>query len=225
MRTMRNLGAVALAAAMLASGILGWRVVVLEQRVAVLSKQLGAPQTGARAQAAEAAGAGNHEQRLRALEQQQRALREDLQTLEEATGEVASVGTPSPNDPKADQRILSVVGAEQNRIRDRQLEFHRARWLEWRKGALNNFARDTKLSTWQTEQLQQLLADEVDALIDIWRRPEAMENPEQAAGEWLDRLKVTDAAAHRILEPAQIAPWDLARVIERKVFWPWLPER
>jgi cell division protein FtsB len=212
---MRLLWAV-IAVAVALSGLLGYRVVRLEQRVGALSRQLGAQ--GASAAAGEQR---NYEQRLSALEREARALRDDLETLEKATGErpaVAAIDTAANA-----QQILSVVGREQERIRDRQLQFHRARWLEWRESALDNFAQAHRLSPVQTEQLHQLLAAEVEALVEILRRPDVAENPERASNDWLDRLELTDRAAHNILDAAQVGPWDTARAIERRVFWPWLP--
>jgi hypothetical protein len=215
---------ISLAAALLVCGFLGYRTIRLEQRVDALGRQLGAPNAGGAAGAAasgKAQTSGDHEQRLRSLEQEARALRDDLQTLEEATGE----RTTAAVDPSgSDQRILSVVTREQERIRDRQLEFHRARWLEWREGALDNFAQTNRLSPVQTDQLHRLLADEVDALVQLLRRPDVAENPERAANDWLDRLELTDRAAHNILAEPQISAWDQARTVERRVFWPWLPE-
>lgn len=216
---------IVLSVAVIVCGLLGYRTVRLEQRIEALVRQLGAPGAGGAA-AAGGSGAppvqGDHEQRLRTLEQEARALREDLQTLEEATGErTVAAGAPT----QTDQRILSVVTREQERIRDKQLEFHRARWLEWREGALDTFAQSNRLSPVQTDQLHRLLADEVEALVQLLRRPDVAENPERAANDWLDRLELTDRAARNILEPPQIVAWDQARTVERRVFWPWLPEQ
>jgi hypothetical protein len=223
-RAMRMLWAV-LAVAIAVCGLLGYRVVRLEQRVNVLSRQLGAPAAGI--SGAPAAGVkraqGDHEQRLRTLEQQADALRDDLQTLEIATGERPAVAAAPVDAKRSEQQILSVVGREQERIRDRQLQFHRARWLEWRESALDSFAQTYRLSPVQTERLHRALADEVEALVEILRRPDLAENPERAANDWLVRLQETDRAAHDILDDAQVGPWDAARATERRVFWPWLP--
>jgi hypothetical protein len=215
---------IVLAAALTLCGFLGYRTVRLEQRIDALRRQLGAPGAGAGAagKVANPPVTGDHEQRLRTLEQEARALREDLRTLEKATGERPELAV---NAASSDQRILSVVTREQERIRDKQLEFHRARWLEWREGALDNFAQTNRLSPTQTDQLHRLLAAEVDALIQLLRRPDVAENPERAANDWLDRLELTDRAAHNLLEPAQVTAWDEARTVERRVFWPWLPQK
>lgn len=209
-----------LAVALGVCAYLGYRVLALEQQVDALGARLGAP-----AELADRAPQGRdagHEQRLDALQEELRALRADLRTLEEATADMAGVDL---NDPKADQHILSVIDRKQSRIRDRHLEFQRDRWLEWRQTALDDFAQKQSLSSWQAEQLHQLLADEIDMLVEILRRPESAENPERASHEWLDRLEATDRAAHRVLQPAQVTAWDTARAVERRVFWPWLPQR
>lgn len=202
-----------------ACAYLGYRVFVLEQQLGAL----GAADAGG---AAPLQRQGGHEQRLHAVEEELAALRADLRTLEKATGDM---GGPAPgidlNDPQADEHILSVLDREQSRIRDRHLEFHRERWIEWRRDALDSFAQSEELSPWQTEQLHQLLADEIDMLVEILRRPDAAENPERASSEWLDRLETTDRAAHRVLDPEKATAWDTARAVERRVFWPWLPNR
>jgi hypothetical protein len=125
----------------------------------------------------------------------------------------------------AEERILSVVGRAQERIRDRQLQFHRARWLEWRETALDDFSERFGLSGRQNDQLHQLLSDETDAMVEILRRPDTLENPEKAAHDWSTMLEQTDLAAHRVLDPAQVGPWDQARAAERKTLWPWLPSK
>ncbi len=216
---------IVLVTGLIATAFFGYRTVRLEQRIDALERQLGAPEVAAGSAgktARQEPPPGDHEQRLRTLEQEARALRDDLQTLEKATGERPE---PAVNTASADQRILSVVTREQERIRDKQLEFHRARWLEWREGALDNFAQTNRLSPVQTDQLHRLLADEVEALVQLLRRPDVAENPERAANDWLDRLELTDRAAHNLLDAPQTKAWDDARTVERRVFWPWLPQK
>jgi hypothetical protein len=216
---MGKVPAVVAAVAVALCAFLGYRVFRLEQRVDALNAQVGAARTVVGGPG-KPHPASDHEHRLRMLEGETQALQDDLQSLEEATvhDEVA------PNSVEADRRILSVVTREQERIRDRQLEFHRARWLEWRQGALDNFAQKTGLSPEQTDQLHRLLAEEVDALVALLRRPDVGENPERAANDWLDRLELTDTGAHQILDATQSGAWDAARAVERQVFWPWLPQ-
>lgn len=219
---MRIVGVV-LAVALGLCALLGYRVVRLEQRVAGLSKQLGSPAAGGAggAPAARTQGRGDHEQRLSTLEDEMKGLQENLQTLELATGERPE--TAALDAPGGEQRILSVIERQQNRIRDRQLEFHRARWLEWRQEALDKFAEMNKLSPTQTERVYEILAAEIEALVELMKRPDFAENPERAANDWLERLELTNGAAHEILDPVQRAAWDAARFHERVTFWPWLP--
>ena len=217
---MRILWAV-IAVAVALSGALAYRVVRLERRVAALGKLLGAPGANVGGRAAPDETQGDHEQRLRTLEQDARTLRDELRTLEQATGEQPA---GAPDAPVSDQRILSVVNRQQALIRDRQLEFHRARWLEWRASALDNFAKTNKLSPTQAAQLERLLTEEVDALVKLLQRPEVAEEPEQAANDWLDRLELTDRAAHAVLDDTQATAWEAARTAERRTFWPWLPQ-
>lgn len=213
------------AAALALFGLMGWRVLSLEQRVERLSKRLGeAPYAGGAG--APSPGSG-YEQRLAVLEREQRMLVDDLRTLEQATADpMLPRAAPTTAETSAgDQRILSLIGRTQDRIRDRQLEFHRARWLEQREAALEEFATRFKLSPRQTDQLSMLLADELDRIVEIMRRPDAAENPERVAEDWVAALATTDSNAHRVLDAAQIPAWDTVRLLERRVLWPWLPER
>jgi hypothetical protein len=210
------------------SSYLAYRVIALEHRVDALGGRLGAPAPDNAGNTGTAGAASqksqDHAKRIEALEQQALSLREDLQSLEAATADFPDPGAVA--DPASgEQRILSVIGREQSRIRDRQLQFHRERWLEWRRSALDNFAQAVRLSPAQTDDVQRLLSDEVDALVDILRRPDAAENPERAANDWLDTLEATDRAAERFLTPEQADQWTTARTVERRVFWPWLPHR
>jgi hypothetical protein len=215
-------------AALLGGGLLAYRIVGLERRVDALTQRLG-PETVTVSPPAgdqHAKADGTHEQRLAALEADLRALREELDALGQGgpdakalvAADKAGNGTAS-----GEKNILSVVEREQHRIRDRQLEFHRSRWLEWRESALDDFSQRFGLSPWQTEQLHQVLSDEVDRMVDILKRPDALENPDKAVADWLALLEQTDGTARRVLGPAQIIAWDQSRTVERKVLWPWLP--
>lgn len=220
---MRTSAVLALALVLSAS-YFGYRITRLEQRIDALNKQLGAPPATPPLDAAhDEKPLAGHEQRLTALEQGLHALRDDLRTLEEATADKPQVADLSA--PGASQKILSLVAGEQNRIRDRQLQFHRERWVEWRQAALKEFAERQGLTPAQSEQLRQLLTDEVDKMVDILRRPDALENPDQATKDWAATLEETDNSAHRVLEPAQRGPWDDSRTLERRVLWPWLPAK
>ena len=210
-----------LAVAVAVCGYLGFRVFSLERRLDIVSARLGAPDARTPGAASAGAGPGDHEQRLRVLERDLRSLRDDLRSLEQATGEkVEPAAAPTEG---GDQRILSVVEREQKRIRDKQLQFHRTRWLEWRQAALEEFADKYGLTAQQEEQVERLLTQEIDALTEILRRPDVLENPERASEDWLTVLEATDRAARGVLNPAQLAPWEAARTLERRVLWPWLP--
>jgi len=208
----------------LGGSLLVYRVVSLEEQVAALRRRLG-PEVAASAPQAGPKPVTSHEQRILALEADVRAMREELDSLD-LPGSTLRPGAPTAGLDKAggaEQQILLIVERKANRIRDKQLEFHRSRLMEWREGALDGFAQQFGLSPWQTEQLHQLLSDEVDKMVEILRKPESAENPEQGVADWVATLEQTDNAAHRVLDPAQNAAWDQARMVERRVFWPWLP--
>lgn len=213
-------------AAVLALGLGAYRVVRLEQRIDALAKRLGeASAPGKDATVDHAVGV---EPRLDKLEAALRQLESDVRELQEgevagATLPKAALGEPSADKKAAEDHILDVVGRAQNRIRDRQLQFHRDRWIENREAALDDFSQRFGLTSLQTQQLHQFLSIEVDGLIEILRRPDAAENPEKAARDWQAKLDETDQAAHRVLAGEQIAAWDQARFIERRTLWPWLP--
>ena len=200
----------------------GYRIAALEGRVDALTKRLGAPSPSREPATQGASPAEGYEQRIRALEKDARSLRADLHTLEEATGERPTAA--ELERPASPEQILSVVTREQNRIRDRQLEFHRARWVEWRDAALSAFANDQHLTEVQSEDVRQLLVKETDRLIEILRRPDVLENPAQAATDWAAVLDDTDAIVLRVLDPGQRTAWRQGRALERRTFWPWLPK-
>jgi hypothetical protein len=201
----------------LVGGLGVYRLVTLEQRLDALGKRLGqaAPAGSTRA------AAPGLEERLSKLEAEIATLRQSVRELEQA--EDPALAQAEPNLPE--DKILSVVGRAQSRVLDRQLQFHRDRWLEWREGALGQFAHDFGLSAGQTQELHQQLADEVDAMVEIMRRPDAFENPEQSATDWQARLDQTDDVARRVLAPHQLVAWEAARTAERQTLWPWLPKK
>lgn len=196
---------------------LGYRVLSLETRVASLAKELGVSARTPAAGAQSAVPEESQKSRLAAMDHELKSLRDDLRTLEEATGNVPTIETG------ADQRILSVVDREQTRLRDRQLEFHRSRWLKLREESLELFAEKHGLSQRQVDQLYEILVDEVDRMTELMRGKDMQEDPEKSSSELLALLEQTDRSAYRILAPSQVEPWDTARIIERRVLWPWLP--
>lgn len=208
-----------------ALALLAARVLRLEGQLERAEQRLGSQSSGAPSSAGAVIGPVapvGLEPRLAAVEKDLRALRDDLRTLEKATESTLALPAPEANaDPR---QILSVVKGESDRIRDRQLDFARSRWSADRKAALDRFTVEQKLEPEQKAQIQELLDTETAKLAELMRRPDALENPEQMAADWSAVLRDTDRAAQGVLEPQQVPAWSLARSIERRVMWPWLPQ-
>jgi hypothetical protein len=206
-------------------GYLGYRVVTLEHELDAVSARLGAPvrenKPTANANAAPPPAAQGHEQRLSRLEHQISSLTADVRSLEAATETTLNAPAASAADPK---QILSVVGSEATRIRDRQLEFARANWLKWRHEGLKQFAAQQKLSDQQSADMDELMSSEIDRLVTLLRRQDLVDKPEQFAAEAATALRDTDNAARGVLTNEQFTPWAQMRAAERKTLWPWLPE-
>jgi hypothetical protein len=155
-----------------------------------------------------------------------------LRTIEQRTSMLENLkqGLPMPNNAigedklKQEQAILSVVERENSRIREVQLEWHKARWLETRKQQLAAFAYSQKLEPAQTTYLYDAVEHELNGLADVMKRPSFVEEPDQAAADWLNILGETDRRAQGVLTPAQYQTWAQGRLFERKVLWPWLPD-
>ena len=165
-------------------GFLGFRIIDLEQRVALLVEQTG---TGVSADAVASSAAGpvtagpprGYEQRISALEKRVDALAK----------QVVDKHRPGVADLRAgampqEQTILSVVERENSRIRDVQLEWHRARWLETRDQQLAAFATSIHLQPDQTTALRSVLAHERNEMVSVLKRPGLAEAPDQAAADW-----------------------------------------
>jgi hypothetical protein len=125
---------------------------------------------------------------------------------------------------RQEQAILSVVERENGRIRDVQLEWHKARWLETRKQQLAAFAFSQKLEPAQSVKLYDAIEGELTGLVEIMKRPSFAEEPDQVANDWLNVLGETDQRAQKLLTPQQYQTWLQGRLFERKVLWPWLPD-
>jgi hypothetical protein len=213
----------AAAAAVALLGYLFFRIVDLETRVASLTQQLGSP-TAADAPVANTDTTDKtpsapspplgYQQRLTALEKDVASLKAAQQRVQTASG------TGRAQD---DKDILSVVERENSRIRDVQLEWNKARWLENRDAQLVAFARQYGLTSDQTSGLQKALQQEVDRMVELMKRPGLMDDPDQAAADWQAMLDATDKSAQEVLSPSQVGPWNQARLFERRVFFPWLP--
>jgi hypothetical protein len=201
-------------------GLLGFRILDLEQRVAALSAQLGeAPATsGAEVRAIASSGARTTcDQRLDALERRL-ARANTSPTRNPGEGKQGAV------DAHDEAAILSVVERENSRIRDVQLEFSRSRWLEARDGQLAAFASMLQLQTPQIRELRSVLEREVDHMVETLKRPGIAEDPDQFASDWNALLSETDRGAERVLTPEQMLWWNQARGFERQTLWPWLPK-
>ena len=210
----------------LAVGYLGYRVVTLEQRLDAVNAQLGAPAASAGATRAQlpAVGpgqpvaGGGFEPRLAQAERKITSLEADVRSLEAAT---ESTLNQPPADPK---QILSVVGSEVSRIRDKQLDFQHAQWVKWRRGTLAQFASDHQLNDRQRADLDRLLTAELQSWVDLLRREDLADKPDQLAIEARATLRDTDEAVRGVLEPEQYVRWIQVRAVERHTLWPFLPE-
>lgn len=205
-------------------GVLGFRIIDLEQRVALLVEQSGVGQsTGvSTASAAPREGASvpkTMEQRLSSLERQVEALTKQLNQSHRPT----STDLKSGIFPQ-EEAILSVVERENSRIRDVQLEWHRARWQETRDQQLAAFATSQHLQPEQTMALRSALEHELDDMVMALKRPGWAEDPDQAASDWQAVLQKTDQSALAVLSPEQQQVWLQVRQFERAVLFPWLPK-
>jgi hypothetical protein len=206
----------------------GYRQWTLEKRVDELARQLGAAQRGdtvaaqapnndSSAPAIPPAAPASYAERMQKLEKGLASVRADVRSLEAATADL-------PDKGASDQQILNVMKAQGAKTMEKQLSYHRDRWLEQREAVLNAFAQRNKLSQAQSDQLWGLLSGEIDKMIDLLKNPESFEDPERAATAWRDMLLATDSAAHKVLDRDAAIAWDQQRQVERKFLWPWLPD-
>ena len=214
---------IALVVAAFSCGMLGFRVVELEHRVDRLSQPRSADaNTGATDASTTPDADAEHARRLDDLAADVAALREDVDALsDEAQAKVDREDLDRSTSP---DRILGVVTQEALRVRDRQVDFHRDRWVDMRERAAEEFAARHALTRSQASEIQRLLVAEVDEMVAIFKAHGADEDPKEAVAEWMEMLRETDRKAKRILSPEQVAPWDAGRTYERKVFMPWLPQ-
>jgi hypothetical protein len=213
------------AAVLVVLGVLGFRILDLEQRVALLSEankreesDSGAPSAAQTAAGNSIAAAKTIETRLRTIEQRISALENMKQGLATPSGNM------SEDRLRQEQAILSVVERENGRIRDVQLEWHKARWLETRKQQLAAFAYSQNLQPAQSTKLYDAIESELDGLVTIMKQPSFAEEPDQVANDWLNVLGKTDQRAQELLTTAQYQTWLQGRFFERKILWPWLPD-
>jgi hypothetical protein len=216
-------------AIVLAGGVLylGFRVHTLEQRLAAVNAQLGTPapssasgvaRASAPAASAKVAARSGLEPRVTGLEQKLASLQADVRSLETAT---ESTLNQPPADPK---QILSVVTSEASRIRDSQLDFHKQQWVKWRRGTLAQFATTYALSDQQRAQLDRLLLIELDGWVDLLRREDLYDKPEQLAREARSAMRETDESVQDVLDAKQYEHWMQMRTLERHTHFAFLPE-
>jgi hypothetical protein len=224
---MRTSAFLAGAGAIVAFGFLGFRILDLEQQLSALNDRLEheheahdeRPRTPLPAASSSVAvSPTDYEARLRLLEQRLEAVADHKQAAPVQTGNLGA------DRLKQEQAILSVMERENSRIREVQLEWHKARWLETRRQQLAGFAFSQRLEPEQSGKLYDALEHELDSLADVMKRPSFAEEPDQVASDWLKILNETDQRAQQTLAPAQYQTWLQGRLFERKVLWPWLPD-
>ncbi|MDD9937471.1 MAG: hypothetical protein OXT09_27920 [Myxococcales bacterium] len=209
-------------------GLLGWRIFSMEARVQALRGQVAALGTdGARggeprAAQAPAARAPGDATVAAALGEQLSALRADLDSLERATHETAT--RAQLDAAVGDARILSALERRDNEVLDTQLRFHRERWIDARQEAVRVFGQLVELDPDQTVGLKEMLAKEVDVMVELLRQQEVRADPRVAADTWRETLSQTDRAAEELLGNKQLKAWKRLRKQERKALWPWLDE-
>lgn len=155
--------------------------------------------------------------RLESIEDDLRDLQENYAALDEQL--VGGKGTGGADE----SRILGVISKAQERVRDRQLQFHSQQWHQNRDAVAEDFGAKNHLERWQVEIIKAALAEETDEAVAILERPDIAEHPEQVATDWQQRLDRTDAEALRVLQGPAAQAWVAARMFERQILWPWLP--
>lgn len=206
--------------------VVGYRSCTLEKKLAELEHKTGKMREELPPAADATEGArprGALEARIAALEEDLAQAEDDLATIEELV--VTATEKTDGEDAKDDQRILSVVTRAHERVLERQLQFHRAHWSQFREQTLHDFSARQGLDSYQQSELQRLLEEELDSMVEILKRPDTAENPERAAADWDAELQKTDRAVERVLEPEQLEAWMSGRAFERAVLFPWLPKR
>lgn len=205
-------------------GVLGYRSMMLKRRVETLGRELGSGPSDAGTSEALSNGtsvlaASTHRERLAKLEQGVSEVRSRLKAIDYAVR-----GAPTLPDPQHGKEILSVIQREKSRVLDVQLAWSRTHWQEAREEQLKRLGQDMGLSGQQVGQLRTTLTRELDAMVEVLRRPDLFEDPERTARDWQAILRSTDQTATDVLTPAQLQIWKQARAAERKLLWPWLPE-
>ena len=202
-------------------GYLFYRGTAADARLETLERKVGLL-TVEQADAASASGHGAASPtgvRATADVQGTAALRAEVTALR---ARLAQLEAPSDSQGAHDE-ILDVVEAEQQRVFNRQLDFHQERWHEAREDVLEKLTARASLTKFQRKYLGNAMADEVDALAQLVRAPRALEDPEKFATDVMQVLDETSERVLSTLNPNQQRLWNLHRKHEREVTYPWLP--
>ena len=205
-------------------GVLGYRLIVLEGRVDGLSRKM-ARQVSVPLdldQDDSATALADYEDRLSLLEDDLNAIQENLGDLSAKAVETQD-GLEEAREAVQDERIVSLVQKEQQRVLEKQLDYHRERWDEIRGNAVDDLARNLSLTEGQTAQLHGLLRRELDQMLGIFKSPSALEDPQSTASDIQELLGQTNRMANRLLNREQLVGWKQYRDFERATFMPWLP--
>jgi hypothetical protein len=207
-------------------GYFAFRILDLEQRVALLSEQAGTRAAASSSAAGRSLSAGPVGALDKALDERLAAVERRLDSLAKQLSEKRgpAISDLGKSPTAQEEAILSVVERETSRIRDVQLEWQRTRWLETREQQLSSLATSMQLDAAQTTALRTALEREADDLIAVLRKPTFAEDPDQAVSEWKAALNTADNQALAVLKPEQQAVWLQLRHFERNALWPWLPK-
>ena len=204
-------------------GFLAFRIIDLEQRVSMLATQTEEPATGE--SSASTPRSGTAAAASKPLESRVVELEKRVRSLSETIAAQRRAALDGPGMQASEEAaILSVMERESTRVRDVQLEWHRSRWLDTRQNQLKSFTQSLNLSAGQTTELQHALEHEIDSMVNVLKSPSFVEDPDQAVTDWQSLLAETDKRALSVLSPEQQNMWRLARIFERRMYWPWLPE-
>ena len=178
-------------------GFLVYRIFALEARVAALSQSLRSSSAISEGKESEASNQPNSwGKRIAGLEAQMAELKNRLNELprgEPGLEKSAQAGLDKLLGSKQfDERVLSVLDAETQRIVDAQLKWHRDAVIKYRMDSLTFFAADQKLSSGQLSALRAILEDEVDRMVEILRTPELLADREKGLAAWVEVIAQTD---------------------------------
>jgi hypothetical protein len=195
--------------------LLGYRVFAAERRLDRLQARLDGRLAGGAADSDPA-------RRIAELEHGVARLSEGLAGI--ARQADSKLGPADIEDKVSEERILSVVTSEQQRMLERHLAFHRDRWIEQRDQALAAFVERFGLSPLQHQRIRGLLLSEIDGMAELFKGEQAKEQPDQFVSDAARLLLDTDRRVEAMLEAEALSVWKQTRFAERRILWPWLPE-